>query len=234
MRQILFISLIVFILFSCQKNEAQKSQENITANTHKVIVEEVIQAGSYTYLKVKEGSDQYWTAITKRQIEKGEEFYYSGALEMKNFESKELQRTFDTIYFIQEISKQPSATANNVPATVPHGKQMPKQKKDISVEPVTGGITIEKLYSHRNSYADKTVKIRGQVTKFNANIMGKNWVHIQDGTKDSENFDLTITTKEIVKVGDVIIFEGKITLNKNLGAGYFYDVIMEEAKKLTK
>ena len=63
--------------------------------------------------------------------------------------------------------------------------------------------------------------------------MNKNWVHLQDGTKDGTNFDLTITTLDSVKAGDIVVFEGKVTLDKDFGAGYFYEVILEDAK-LTK
>jgi hypothetical protein len=60
--------------------------------------------------------------------------------------------------------------------------------------------------------------------------MGKNWIHIQDGSGDSGNFDLAVTTLDGMKMDDVVTFEGTITLNKDFGAGYFYEIIMEDAK----
>ena len=102
------------------------------------------------------------------------------------------------------------------------------------MKPAEGGITIAELFTKRDIYAGKTVKIRGEVVKYNSDIMKTNWVHIQDGTNDSGNFDLTITTSDVVKVGDVVIFEGAITLNKDFGAGYSYEVIMQNARLLTK
>jgi hypothetical protein len=62
--------------------------------------------------------------------------------------------------------------------------------------------------------------------------MGKNWVHIQDGTEYNGQYDLTITTQEKVNVGDVVVFEGIISLNKDFGFGYAYDILMENAKVL--
>jgi len=59
--------------------------------------------------------------------------------------------------------------------------------------------------------------------------MGRNWVHIQDGTSAGKYFDLTITTQDVVETGDVVVFSGKVVLNKDFGAGYQYDLIMEEA-----
>ena len=72
--------------------------------------------------------------------------------------------------------------------------------------------------------------MKGQVVKVNEEIMGKNWIHIQDGSGSAADFDLTITTVEKVKVDDVVTFEGTISLSKDFGAGYFYEVIMEDAK----
>ena len=68
------------------------------------------------------------------------------------------------------------------------------------------------------------------VTKFNAEIMERNWIHLQDGTEHKGNFDLTVTSDNRVNVGDTICIEGKIALDKDFGYGYFYEIIMEEAK----
>ena len=61
--------------------------------------------------------------------------------------------------------------------------------------------------------------------------MGKNWVHLQDGTRFENKFDLTITTDVVVNKGDEVTFEGIITLNKDFGAGYSYDVLMEDGQQ---
>jgi len=112
-----------------------------------------------------------------------------------------------------------------------HGERPKLEQKDITVDVAEGGITISDLYSNRDSYADKMVKVRGEVVKVNPDIMGINWIHIQDGTSDSGNFDLTVTTHDKPEVGDIVTFEGKISVNKDFGAGYKYNVIMEDAKQ---
>ena len=81
----------------------------------------------------------------------------------------------------------------------------------------------------KRTFAEKEAEIQGVVVKVNNDIMGKNWVHIQDGTSDNNNFDLTITTQDRVNKGDEVTFKGKIILNKDFGAGYSYDVIMTDA-----
>ena len=62
--------------------------------------------------------------------------------------------------------------------------------------------------------------------------MAMHWVHLKDGTGEEGTDDLTITTDETVIVGQVVTFEGTIVLNKDFGAGYKYDVIMQQAKKV--
>ena len=62
--------------------------------------------------------------------------------------------------------------------------------------------------------------------------MGKNWVHIQDGTEFEGGFDLTITKDKQASVGETITFEGKIVLDKDFGYGYFYNVLMEDGKSV--
>ena len=168
-------------------------------------------------------------AVTKREITVGAKISFAGGLEMKNFESKDLQRTFETIYFVDRIVSG-SASSSQQPMSMPHPVKPELEKKEVSIEPAEGGITISELFTNRDSYADKTVLIKGQVTKVNRAIMDRNWVHLQDGTGDSGGFDLTVTTTEQVNVGDVVTFEGKITLNKDFGSGYSYEVLMEQAK----
>ncbi len=187
------------------------------------VVEEVLQTTSYTYLRVKQGDHDVWVATSKQEVEVGKTVSFAAEQEMKNFPSKELQRTFESIYFVSSLA-----------GASPHQMKPTLEKQEISVEPAEGGITIAQLFSGKDSYADKTVLIRGKVTKVNRAILKRNWVHIQDGTIDADEFDLTITTQEQVNVGDVVTFEGKITLNKDFGAGYAYDVLMEEAKLKTE
>lgn len=105
-------------------------------------------------------------------------------------------------------------------------------KKDVKIEPCNDCTTISKLLSDKQSFSRKIVRVKGVVTKFNPQIMNKNWIHIQDGTEFQGGFDLTITTDKSVSMGDTVTFEGKITLDKDFGYGYFYPVLMEDGKQV--
>ena len=89
-------------------------------------------------------------------------------------------------------------------------------------------IKLSTLFADLNAYNGQTIRVSGKCVKVNNAIMGKNWVHIQDGSGDG--LDLTITTQESVSVDDEVTFEGIIKTNVDVGAGYYYKVIMEEAK----
>ena len=193
-------------------------------------VEEVIQASSYTYLRIKEGTQEYWVATSKEDVKAGSDFSFGQALEMNNFRSKELDRTFPSIYFISDDPDQAGSGENAAPAPVTMGRPKVEKKNDVVIQQSPGGISIAELYKNRSSYANKKVHVKGKVVKVNSQVMNKNWVHLQDGTNDSGNFDLTITTLEEVKVDDIVEFEGTIVLNKDFGAGYTYELIMEGGK----
>lgn len=111
-----------------------------------------------------------------------------------------------------------------------HMGQVTTEKMNVKVDPCDECVTIAKLLENKQSFAGKVIKIRGKVTKYNPAIMGKNWVHIQDGTEYKEGFDLIITTNGEVTVGQTVTFEGKIVLDKDFGYGYMYSILMEEAK----
>jgi hypothetical protein len=97
------------------------------------------------------------------------------------------------------------------------------------------GRTVAEVVTKRTELKDKTVAIRGKVVKFTGGVMGKNWVHLRDGTgsaADNSN-DVVVTTKDETQVGDVVVARGVVRTDVNLGSGYAYAVLIDDAK-LTK
>jgi hypothetical protein len=241
MRITLSLIGLLFLMVSCHSGQNSGAGNKNKEGIHTAVVQEVLQAGQYTYLKVKEGEDELWIAVNAVQAEVGKTYYYKDGMEMKNFHSKELNRDFPIVYFINEISSDAEMKTSSQ-AVAEHGQMggMNNQsgmtsgkpvveKQDVKVTPAAGGITIGDLYAKKDKYSGKSVKITGKVVKFNPEIMNKNWIHIQDGTDNKGDFDLTVTTTATVKVGDVITVEGKVSLDKDFGAGYLYKVIVEDA-----
>lgn len=235
MKRSLFFLLVIslFGLISCDKKEEIKPQE-MPDGAHVVQVEDRVDASDYSYIQVSEkGKSNYWIAVTKLETNKGDILYFTKSMEMKNFHSKTLDRTFETVLFVDDIRKTPhnnmqNNTQNQV--TSPHSQVQVVPKIDVKVEPVKGGKTVDQIYSEKDMLSGKTVRVKGKVTKFNPEIMERNWIHIQDGTGSKDGYDLMITSSDVVMVGQVIIAEGKVAVNKDFGAGYSYKVMIEDAR----
>lgn len=226
---VVLIGIILISIPFWNKGGKSGKTKDLPPGMHEVTVKEVIQTSGYTYFLVEENDKENWIAVTKREGKPGDVLYYSNPMEMNNFVSKELKRTFPTIYFVQEISDQPVSAEDKAMNDMAARKKVVSKMEGITVELAKDGITIAKLFENQTNYAGKTVTIRGAVSKFNSGIMKKNWAHIQDGTDFSGNFDLTVTTLDSVAMGSMVTFTGKIATNKDFGAGYFYKVIMEDA-----
>lgn len=219
-----FFSLILIIGSSCQR-KAKDEEQKLPEGMHAVTVIDVKQTSQYTYFQVFENDQKFWMATNKLDAKEGDIIYYTQAFEMKDFKSRELKRTFESIMFINDAS-----LTFEKPQPQSPGKLNPNEIKDIELAKAPNGITIKELYSDKQKYNGKEVAIRGMIVKYNRNIMGKNWAHIQDGTKHNESFDLTVTTNDSLTEGKIAVFKGKITLEKDFGYGYKYDVLMEDAK----
>lgn len=230
MRLLFTMIISIVLLTSCNENKSKTNTTSATSSNHHIIVKEVLQTSSYTYILAEENNDEFWMAVSKIEAEIGDDFYYEGALQMDDFKSKELDRVFDKVFFVDRISAVPIISKSKTQAMSGQSdKKASAQKSDIEINHGSEEVSIAELYKNRKDYEGKRIVVKGEVVKVNENIMNLNWIHLQDGTSDAGNFDLTITTNETVKLGDVVVIEGKVSLDKDFGAGYSYELILEEA-----
>jgi len=202
---------------------------------HRVVVNEVLPASKYVYLNVNEGDEQFWIAIRKQDINVGEVYFYKGGLLKTNYKSSEYNRVFEKIYLVKKLvasdhgnnlGKMSSADLEEKPENTTiedNSKQADQEKIEVK-----GSIKIAELVDNYKKYEGKTIQLSGKCVKINPNIMGMNWIHLQDGSKD--DFDLVITSNTFVKEGSIITMSATVTLNKDFGAGYTYDLILENGK----
>ncbi len=236
--QVLLLFAIIILFIGCgnddsnsqELTESKNNTTNIESNSRSGIVVDKMDAGTYSYLQLKENDKLYWVAVPRMEIENGESIYFSQYMEMKDFKSETLNRTFESVLFVNDASK----SMNQMDMKNPHSDVQSLDKQPISVGTLKDGKTIADIYKNKQSLKGKTVKVKGKVVKFNSGIMNRNWLHIQDGTDNNGDFDLLLTTDETAKVGDIIIAEGKVAIDKDFGAGYFYPVLVEEAKIITE
>lgn len=223
MKNILLLALLATI-FSCSNTKNGKENKKWE---HQVTVEEVIQTSAYTYLLVDENGADRWIAVASMDAKVNDVLFYNTGLEMVDFKSKELNRVFPNLLLVQVISD----GKTDMPKRQ-HTKVVNTEKNTITTQNVSantkseGLVTLVDLFANKSKYNGKWITVKGKVVKFNPKIMGKNWVHI---TNANGEYDLTITTMNTVRLDDEVTFDGVIILNKDFGAGYKYDIIMENA-----
>lgn len=200
-----------------------QAQGTLAKDIHTVIVEEVLPTTKYVYLRVREGEEEFWIATIKTEVKVGGTYFYQGGLLKTNFESKEHKRVFDRMYLVSSIVA--SDHSAHVTADQSQKPSTSFSKKNIDVK---GSVKIAELVANPKKYEGKTIQISGQCAKINPNIMGRNWVHLQDGSKD--DYDLVITCDVQIPVGHTVTLTGKVVLNKDFGSGYKYDILLEEGQ----
>lgn len=198
---------------------------------------QTMNSGGYSYVNLQKMSgDKVWVAIPETTVKVGDKLAFKGGAEMRNFESKSLKRTFDSIIFSDGILNA-AAASTKAPAQEP-SPGMPRtttaRESKISIKKAGGAdaTTIEEAYANSAKLDKKKVVIKGKVVKLAVGIMGRNWIHIQDGTGSQAkgNYDLTCTTSSsLPSVGDVITVSGTLAKDRDFGAGYRYSVIVEDA-----
>lgn len=212
-------------------------------------VVETIDAGSYTYVKLATAKGEEWAAVPKAEVKKGQKIGIAGAMLMKDFQSKTLKRKFATIYFGTLAGPGGAMAAPPPHGSMPPGAMPPGHakgaaaaskgmahkrlggKKTALKQPIKkAGHTVAEVYAKRKTLVGKQVQVRGLVVKVNLGIMGRNWIHIQDGSgsESDSDFDLTVTTKGKADKGQVVLIKGILRTDKDFGAGYSYPVILED------
>jgi DNA/RNA endonuclease YhcR with UshA esterase domain len=210
----------------------------------------------YTYVRLDDGAgNQAWAAVPQTELEIGEEITLKDGFVMTNFTSKTLNRTFESIIFAAGLvrgsenetarTSEDSDGSSSVAAQSeggPHGLTSPSSGGSSSARVSFSGVKVEKssaqnaytvgeLFAEAASLNNRKVTVKGQVVKISPNIMGKNWIHIQDGTGDptKNTHDLVVTSSAVVEKGAIVSLEGVLAADKDFGFGYKYDVLIEDA-----
>ena len=203
---------------------------------------EKLDGGGYSYFLLENDGKKTWVATPPTEGKVGETMSFLPGGEMKDFKSKSLNKSFDTIIFsdglalpentkmdpqlVKKMAHEGLKSAAAKPVDQ-NGKPL-----DLKVEKAGGanGYTVAELYEKSGALNGKEVVVTGKVVKVSKQIMGKNWVHLQDGSGDAAtgNNNLVTTTQDVVVVGDVVTAQGKLAKDKDFGGGYQYVVIIEE------
>lgn len=225
-------------------------------------VAERIDAAPYSYLRLTTATGEVWAAVPQTNVANGTEVTVEGPMPMDGWESKTLNRRFEKLVFgtLQGQARvagpgsaggvqggMPPGAPAGTPAGMPPGGAAPGMAAqhaaaatgpsdvgDVKVDKATGSDarTVAEIHAQRAQLKEKKVTVRGKVVKFSAGIMGRNWVHLRDGTgaQDKGTNDVTVTTGDTAAIGDVVVAKGLVRIDKDFGSGYAYPVILEDAK----
>jgi len=195
-------------------------------------VVETMDGGGYTYANLERDGKKTWVAFSTLETRVGDKLAFKDCMEMPNFQSKALNRTFDSILFCGQPVLKPTTAAKQVSGKKSPGSGSAAAAGKIQVEKATGAnaYTVAEVFAKRGALDGKQVVVRGQVVKVSTGIMNKNWLHLQDGSgsEKSKNHDLVVTTKDLAEVGDVVTVSGTLAKDKDFGGGYKYSAIIEK------
>ena len=230
---------------------AEPQSTGVTPGSLTGTVLETIDAAGYTYMRLKTPKGEIWAAVNKATVKKGSEVTVVDTIPMDGFESKALKRKFDHIVF-GSLRTGTNPAAALPPLAPGHGASMdqqanlpaqhvavadaPVEADKIKVKKAEGvdGKTVSEIFARKASLKDTSVTVRGKVVKYNPGIMGKNWVHLRDGSgsREKKDDDITVTTSDSTAVGAVIVVRGIVRVDRDFGSGYAYPVIIEDARVL--
>ena len=225
--KILAISFVLLLGASISMANPEYANANIGT------VAETMTSGGYVYVRLEE--DDSWLASTEIPLTVGDKVRYSSGMVMPNFTSPSLKRTFSSIRFVErlEVIGQMSADAHaDAAASDMHGfAKSAKAEAPVAgeIEALNGGKTVAAVIADAEQLKDQEISLRAKVMKVNENILGKNWITLQDGTGEAPENKLVATSEELAEIGSVVVVKGVVKTDVDLGMGYKYKVILESA-----
>lgn len=198
-------------------------------------------AGRYTYIQLAQDPDQeeVWLAAGL-SVAVGDRIEYQGGVLMQKFHSETLNRTFDKVLFVSAIRKvvdkaeQKDKDTTSVPNDDFHRGLASDQAEVVlpTADKIKRSATeksIADIFANLDTLNGKTIGLKAKVMKVGTGIMGKNWITLSDGTGKAPDDKLLATTNQQVKIGSTLSVTGILKTNVDLGSGYKYKAVLEEA-----
>ena len=192
-------------------------------------VTQTMDVSEYTYIEIDTGNGLVWAAGPATKVKVGDTVETSSGIEMVNFQSSTLGRTFEKIRLVSIIQVW-SPKGGSSESAADDGAAA-EELSVSGIERVEGGHTVAEVIAGKANLAGSEVAVRGKVTKMNTGIMGRNWLHVSDGTvgPDGEQ-EVTVTTEDIAAVGSTVVVRGTVATDQDFGSGYQYSILIENAK----
>lgn len=225
-----FVCFVALTGFRKSSGPASVHGEMGAVAGHDGITVQVLAVEGYTYVELESGGEKTWIAAPSFKVEKGDRVLASKGIEMRNYHSRFLDRTFPVVWFVGTIE-----VVGKDEVAVESKNEKPKEKRTVhspvigSIKKIDGGYSLEEIFARKKALSDKEVKFRAKVVKASGSILGSEWYHVQDGTGADAKLDLIVISKDKVEAGSVVVVTGTLLLDRDYGSGYRYDIIVENA-----
>ncbi|GEJ55349.1 nucleotide-binding protein [Anaeromyxobacter diazotrophicus] len=242
MRRLLTVAVVTLALAACKKPEAPKRPAaaggapaaQAAGGDRQILrgkVLEKIDVSQYSYLKLATASGEVWAAVTRTDKKAGDEVGVGNAFPMQNFESKELNRKFDVVYFGTlaapggEVAPMPPAMGGGAmgggmpPPAMGEGAGGPPNPAQLAAQHqavVTGPNDVEVKKVAKAAGADgrtieeiwsQRAKLKGKPVAVRGQVvkftavMGKNFLHLRDGSGSPDSKTNDLTVTTSDAVG---------------------------------
>lgn len=216
---------------SKSKPEAPTASAPAAKNVLQGTVLETVPAPPYTYLRLKAAQGEVWAAVPAADVKVGAPVTVDVSITMDKFESPSLHRTFERVFMGTLAGAEGAAPMGmGMAPKAPAAPAGPDEK--VAKAAGADARTVAEVWAQKAGLKEKTVTVKGKVVKYNENIMGRNWLHLRDGSGSdaAKDNDIAVTTKDGSRVGEVVTVKGVVRIGKDFGSGYTYPVIIEDAK----
>lgn len=118
----------------------------------------------------------------------------------------------------------------------PYARVQPVNAAPVERSPAANGKTVAEVFSARGVLDQTRVTVRGTVVKLTEGILGKNYLHLRDGTGTAEggDDDLTVTSTEAFSLGETVEVEGQLAIDQDVGVGYSYPALLADARRVQR
>ena len=228
----IFVTLCATQAWSFSNSQSSSGSGPI-AHTAKVV--ETMSSAGYTYIRVEEDGVNYWIALPQTEVSVGEQISFYEQMLMEGFTSRSLNRTFDRILFVEAINKGSELPTQAKASPSPNKQTLeqhfaPQQTKELG-KPV-GQFSIREIFEKKTELNGKVIEVKGKIVKISQQIMGRDWVHIEDGTGtalEKNNKLIFRSLRAGATIDDEVVAKGVLFTDKDFGYGYYYPVIVEDA-----
>ncbi len=210
-------ALMLLLLAGCHRSSGTEPPPQGWANSAPTIVERVVDRSETQLLSVRQGELVAWIEVPKVGARVGDYVLLGQGTPRLNVAIPELGEQADAIVDIAQIQVVDEVTARQTIAS--------------SIPP--NAVPIGQVYAELSARAGQELVVHGTVIKATSAV-GSVWVHLQDGTGDPSEatHDLTVQTDQTVARGQRAAFRGTLQKDVDLGFGYHYKALLENATLL--